>query len=281
MELQSLTLVAAQSTTDDYSNSAQNEKILAALIAAVINPDRVRTAKIDCGVYFFTAPLTEEQIEDHEKNTAGIKAIVDDHLAIISRLSEIPQMYKRVENVVVEDFPLEHRAYISSPPDSETQTCFACSENAGAGITGYWIDRTTATTSNDGEFSTHNVITGSLNDLALAEDNFEPEDERLAAHAPCMASLAVGAKYGVAQKASLIMVQVVLRDNSFLDALPKIRTHLQQERLNGHEMRGYTVVGTTNVHARKPDRVNEAKAEEAMKELIHENLYLWLRRETQ
>lgn len=256
--------------TDDCGNSAQNENILAALIAAVIDPERVRTSKIDCGTYFFTAPLTEKQIKDIEKNTAGIKAIVDDNAATISSFSAIRQMHKRAGNVVIEDFPPEHLAYISTPPGSKTRTRFAYLENAGAGITGYWIDQTTAITSDDGEFSTHNVIKGNLNALAPAEADFEPEDERLATHAPCMASLAAGAKYGVARKASLIMVQAALRDSSFLDALQKIRAHLQQEQLDGHEVRGYTVIGTTNVHPRRPDRVNESKAEEAMKELINE-----------
>lgn len=271
------------------------------------NPHDVVVSEDDQGIFFWSAPLTDEQAGDLKATVEGISDIVNDEAVFMNdsptaakrvqkrmekAVIQDKRIQKRVEKVVIQDKAPPHLEYISTPPsDSDTNPSygytspdppsirnppdfdasrFAYLENAGEGIRGYWIDYYGPENPDDTEYTTHNIIRGNIRALQPAGLEWNGEDYGKPGHMLGAISLIAGLQFGVAKKASLILTQVVPYTSSFLDALIKIKADLRRERFSSHEVRGYTVVGT-GIRADEQIHISiRLEARELIQELINE-----------
>lgn len=152
--------------------------------------------------------------------------------------------------VIVEPGSTENLAYISTPPGvSNVDRLYASFENAGKGVTAYWIDSELYTPNTD--LARQNLVLGRLQaaDFPKGKRWSEAAND----HGGCMLSLATGSRYGVARHADYRAVGVKLRTSSFISGLQAIIDDLSSRLspslpgmapISPASIRGYTVVGT-------------------------------------
>lgn len=152
--------------------------------------------------------------------------------------------------VIVQDGSTKNLAYISTPPGvSNVDHLYASFDNAGKGVTAYWIDSELYTQNKD--LARQNLALGRLQAADFPRRNRWSEAAN--DHGGCMLSLAIGSRYGVARHADYRAVGVKLRTSSFISGLQAIVDDLSSRLspslpgmapISPASIRGYTVVGT-------------------------------------
>lgn len=189
--------------------------------------------------------------------------------------------------VIVKPGSTENLAYISTPPGvSNVDRLYASFDNAGKGVTVYWIDSDFYVKNKD--LARQSIILGRLQAADFPQR--KRWSEAALDHGGCMLSLATGSRYGVARNADYRAVGVKLRTSSFISGLQAIIDDLSSRLspslpgmspVSPASIRGYTVVGT-GLTINKGDMnsqdmrdalsrgVNENKAATLVKRLIEE-----------
>lgn len=191
--------------------------------------------------------MTKKETDNLMKTIDGIRAIEDDDDAESNGFSIVSKQHqKRAYNVLTQKRAPNHLAYISRPPPplgSAADFRYAYPENAGEGIEGYWLDHYGPVTSDDKEFSTHNIIKGNIRALDPAGTIWDLTNTGTPGHVLGSMSAIAGLRFGVAKKGSLMVIQTRPKVSSILDGLRAVRTHLVQRQGAWQEVRGYTVIG--------------------------------------
>lgn len=249
-----------------------------ALTTAGVESSDIRISKDNCGSYFLTAPMTEEQVGKVLESAKGaIKAIVSDDHITSDGISRLPMPGRRKKNrrngdrlITVKQAPKQLH-YISAPWAMEIDYVYP--ENAGQSINGFMLvladDRMTST---NREFTTENIIKAYIDALVpagtLAGNDYTPP---VPGSALSLVSLVGGERFGVIKKASLTLIRIAPTTSSFLDGLKKLKERLENPLPEMYPVRTQTVVMTPIGFQSIPlgtDRTNEEEALELVRNLI-------------
>lgn len=179
-----------------------NENILNALITITKSADRVGTSSNRCGTFFWTASLTEVQMEELNRDTPGIYTVVPDTTGRWNSFSGAQRRIQPRDTVLIETNASPDLSYISTPPLIQNpDNIYAQFADAGRGVRVYIIDDGAVPTLR--EFTANNVIKGYM--YALGSNPYKAE---LTNHGNCVASKVGGFRDGVVKKADLIIVQI-------------------------------------------------------------------------
>lgn len=225
-----------------------------------------------CGTFFWTAALTQQQIDYLVEENADLLQIEPNNVGQISTTSRIwRRANKTTPKVEIQDLASENLIHFSTPPgETRAEYLYAHFENVGEGITVYYLD--ISFDLSNPEFS--NVLQQALfaqhvnPDEQFGEGEYDRADGLQADHGGCMLSLIGGATLGVARKAKLINVKVRLTAASMLSGLVQIVRHLHAREQAGERVKGKTVVGSSIQIPITGRGINERKAGEIIKELI-------------
>lgn len=230
-----------------------------------------------CGTFFWTAALTQEQIDKLMEENKGVLAIEPNNVGEISTNSRIRRRRRRgakkAPQVEIQDSASNNLIHFCTPPgERPAEYLYAHFENVGEAITVYYLDISIDLT--NPEFS--NVLQQVLfaqhvnpTNQQFGEGEYDrADDDTQADHGGCMLSLIGGATLGVARKAKLIHVTVRLTAASMLSGLVQIVRHLHAREQAGESVKAKTVVGSSIQIPRLGGRINERKAGELIKEMI-------------
>lgn len=268
----------------DCANQVQNSAIEDVLAEAVDPGSQVSNiVDEDCGVVFWTGHLTDDGAEVL-RNTNGVLAVEDDFPleppeenssisfdessvydgAARRKRSNIrhdkrksgPAPTKKNERdlfydkrdiaLVVQDpatTPLD-LAFVSTPPEVSPGDAshYVYHPAAGEGINVYVVD--TGAQSENSEFTS-----GAIKRWLYAYDCPPAEiDDYPGGHGTCAASKVAGVNFGVAKKASLIIVRIKMNASSMLSAYVQVLNDLRRRKKAGERIPGYNIV-TTSVNA--------------------------------
>lgn len=258
-----------------------------------------------CGIWFFTASLTPEQIQQLMGENVGIEFIEPNEDAKNDIESLSNDVRKRLwppnfenpdrESVarpswrakkkralpdfiqVTSNSPL-HLAYISTPPGyTNPNNVYASFDSAGDSVHIYWIDSNFNPENDDLEsyrMSQHQLM---AEDIDLSGDSgLMDENARQLDHGGCMLSIIGGTGFGVLHRqdertngVQLVFVKENELVSSFLSRLQAIISEFERRSKNGDIfIHAYTVIGTSLVVRRALPGVQN-KAAELFKKLIH------------
>lgn len=256
----------------ECGNVALNAKIFD-ILTALAPPGGVLIYDEDtCGTFFWTAALTQEQIDNLITENTGLLQIEPNNVGEISTTSRVWRRAKKVApKVAIQDLASNNLNHFSTPPgETPAEYLYAHFENVGEGITVYYLD--ISIDLSNSEFS--NVLQQVLfaqhisPDEQFGEGEYDRADDTRADHGGCMLSLIGGATLGVARKAKLIPVKVRLTAASMLSGLVQIVRHLHAREQAGERVKGKTVVGSSIQIPQVGGGINERKAAEKIKEII-------------
>lgn len=256
----------------ECGNVALNAKIFDILIA-LAPPGGVLIYEEDkCGTFFWTAALTQEQIDNLIQKNTDILQIEPNNVGEVSTTSRVwRRANKDALEVEIQDLASNNLIHFSTPPgETPAEYLYAHFENVGEGITVYYLD--ISIDLSNSEFS--NVLQQVLfaqhvsPDEQFGEGEYDTADDTQADHGGCMLSLIGGATLGVARKAKLIPVKVRLTAASMLSGLVQIVRHLHAREQAGERVKGKTVVGSSIQIPQVGGGINERKAGEKIKEII-------------
>ncbi|MCJ1346209.1 hypothetical protein MMC31_004424 [Peltigera leucophlebia] len=237
----------------ECGNEAQNAAITK-LLADTAQSGTISTiVDDDCGVLFWTGSLTDEGAEVMRK-TYGVLAVVSDIALVLDDLSDAStQSEKRSDKKLPGSKPMQEQvekrdilvrqprtipelAFISSPPETQAIADYVYYSAAGEGITIYIID--------SGLNSLHTKFSlGVVKRWIYANGAAKTEvDDDPGSHGSCLASKVAGRVFGVAKKASLIVVKRTLELSSWLDAMVKVANDLRRRARAGERIAGYNVI---------------------------------------
>lgn len=200
---------------------------------------RISTSK-RCDVFLFTIFLTLEQIEEIKK-TPGVHAVVPNRPASYSSFPEKPEQQQQNEPVkvpeavrtkvllnkrdtILEDFSAyQDLRFISTPEDEELSDRYSYYSAAGHLTTLIMFD--------SGVNALHDEFTGVeplIEGYIYGQDAWNlPSD--YTNRGTCRASKAVGPRYGVAKRATLLSVKVAPTVNSIIDAMVQTLDYLDDK----------------------------------------------------
>ena len=241
---------------------ATNKDILNALITITGSAEKVGISSNSCGTFFWTASLTEENMEKLTTGTPGIYTVVPDTTGRWNSFSGARRRIKRRDAVVVDKDASPDLSYISTPRFIKTPGfMYARFSNAGKGVTVYIIDDGAVPTHR--EFTANNVIKGYLYGLGSL-----PKKAAETNHGNCIASKVGGVRDGVVKHADLIIVQIEIEISSLLDALVRVLLDCQSRVDAGQNVQGYTVVQIAIGHQSNPAEENAIRLMGLIQELV-------------
>lgn len=237
----------------DCGNEAQHAAISKLLTDTVQSGTISTIVDDDCGVLFWTGSLTDKGVEVMRK-TYGVLAVVSDITLFPDDLSDASiHSEKRSDKTLPGSKPMQEHvekreilvrqpqamaelAFISSPPKTQAIADYVYYPGAGEGITVYIID--------SGLNPLHTEFSlGVVKRWIYANGVAETEvDDDPSSHGTCLASKIAGREYGVAKKASLIVVKRSLKLSSWLDAMVKVANDLRRRARAGERIAGYNVI---------------------------------------
>lgn len=239
-----------------------NVNILNALIAITGSAEKVGISSNRCGTFFWTASLTEEQMEKLTADTPGIDTIVPNTTGQWNRSPGTRRHIERRATVLVESDASPDLSYISTPQSMKNPDYkYARFPNAGSGVTVYIVDDGAARSLK--EFTTNNVIKGYMYGLGSS-----PKRAGASTHGTCVASKVGGFRDGVVNNADLIIVQIEIEISSLLDALKQIVMKCEAQVEAGQYVHGYTVVQIAIGHQDYPYDPNTIKLTGLIQELV-------------
>lgn len=141
----------------DCGDVVANGSILNALIAITGSAEQIRISLNRCGTFFWTASLTEEQMEKLTTDTTGIDTIVRDNTGQLNGVSGTRRPVERRDIVMVEKDASPDLSYISTPQFIKNpEYKYARFTNAGSGVKVYIVDTGAVPTLK--EFTTKSII---------------------------------------------------------------------------------------------------------------------------
>lgn len=237
----------------DCGNEAQNAAITK-LLADTVQSGTISTiVDDDCGVIFWTGSLTDEGAEVMRKSY-GVLAVVSDITLVPDDIPDTSIHSEKRSNKKRPGFkPMQEQvekrdifvrqtkaaaelAFISSAPKNEDIVDYVYYSAAGEGITVYIID--SGLNPLHTEFSLA-VIKRWIYAIGVAKTEAD-DDPR--SHGTCLASKVAGRVFGVAKKASLIVVKRSVKLSSWLDAMVKVANDLRRRARAGERIAGYNVI---------------------------------------
>lgn len=240
----------------DCGNEAQNTAITKLLADTVQSGSLSTILDDDCGRLFWTGSLTDEGAEVMRK-TYGVLAVVSDITLAPDDLSDdsihsekrsdkklpgfkpMQEQVEKLDFLVKQPQAIAELAFISSPPQTEAMVDYVYYSAAGEGSTIYIID--TGLNPLHTEFSL-----GVVKRWIFANGVVKTEaDDDPSSHGTCTASEIAGRVFGVAKKASLIIVKRSLKLSSWLDAMVKVANDLRRRARAGELIAGYNFI---NIH---------------------------------
>ena len=268
----------ADSTLDAAAIELQNTAIVQALVD-MVGADRIRTSRRKCGVFFWTAKLTAEQIETI-RGMKGVTAVVPDGPVEIEHKTsddtlpeeEAGKLPKR-DTILTRLSVTQDLAFISQPPgfkQSQGLPSYSCFSNAGKGVKVYVLD-TGAVAANayfirpydESNDNKQSVIDGWL---YAFDTDYTQSDSDVDGHGTCAASKVAE----VAPKVGLIIVKTKPFKSSLLDGLEQILEHLEfRLETPGQMVKGYTVV-TIQQGWQGDDDYNKQVLEGLIRRLVQE-----------
>lgn len=232
----------------DCGNDAQNAAIGQLLTNTVYSGSVSTVADDDCGVVFWAGKFTEESAEKIRETNGVLGVEPDIPLYDTSnkdvrklktpknRPGESESHIRKRDTLVTQPPPVAtDLSFVSNPPN-HVGDGYVYYSAAGEGITVYVID--TGVDALNKEFSS-GVIKRWIHTSSVPRT--EPEMD-LEGHGTCIASKVAGIKYGVAKKASLIIIKVAKVCHSLLEALVSILNDLRRRRKAGENIAGYNVI---------------------------------------
>lgn len=232
----------------DCGNDAQNAAIGQLLTKTVYSGSISTVVDDDCGVLFWAGDFTEESAETIRK-TNGVLGVESDSPLhdtsnkdfgkVKSKERHSEESESRItkrDTLITQPPPVStDLSFISNPPNHVGDGYVYCSA-AGEGITVYVIDCGADALNKD--FGS-GVIKRWI--YASGIPKTEPEID-VEGHGTCVASKIAGIEYGVAKKASLIMVKIAKVCHSLLEALVRILNDLRRRKQLGENIAGYNVI---------------------------------------
>lgn len=232
----------------DCGNYAQNVAIGQLLTKTVYSGSISTVADDDCGVLFWAGDFTEESAEIIRKTNGVLGVESDIPLYDTSNKGFGKVKSKERHSGESENSVRKRDALTTQPPPVSADLSFVSNppnhvgdgyvyySAAGKGITVYVIDCGADALNKD--FSS-GVIKRWI--YASGVPKAEPETD-VEGHGTCVASKVAGIKYGVAKKASLIMVKIAKVCHSLLEALVRILNDLRRRKQMGENIAGYNVI---------------------------------------
>lgn len=233
----------------DCTNQIQNAAIAGILAQTIESGEISTTIYHGCGVIFWTGELSEEGVEIM-RSTDGVLAVVSDVILETSEfytlkpgesenLTDRGSSLQKRDHLVTQplDTTIQDLIFISTPPGTDTGIYYTYFSAAGEGITVYLVDSGVNPSNN--EFNS-----GVIKRWLYAWDVLAVEsDDHPLGHGSCAASKITGVDYGVAKKASLIIVKINTKWlSSGLDGLVLILNDLRRRKKEGEYIPGYNVV---------------------------------------
>lgn len=233
----------------DCKNQIQNAAI-AGILAQTIESGEISISVYDgYGVIFWTGELSEEGAKIM-RNTDGVLAVVSD--VILQTFGFDTLKAGETENSIDRGSALQKRdtlvmqplettnqdlIFISTPPGTDIGYGYTYFSAAGEGMTVYVVD--SGVNPSNKEFSS-----GVIKRWLFAWDVLAIEsDNHPLGHGSCTASKIAGVDYGVAKKASLIIVKINTKWlSSGLDGLVLVLNDLRRRKKDGEYIPGYNIV---------------------------------------
>lgn len=232
----------------DCGNDVQNAAIGQLLANTVYSGSISTIADDDCGVVFWAGEFTEESAETIRK-TNGVLGVEPDIPLYDTSSKDFRKLKTKKFRSGGSESPIRKRdTLITQPPPVSTDLSFVSNppnhigdgyvyySEAGEGINVYVID--TGADALNKDFSS-GVIKRWIYTSSVPRT--EPEMD-LEGHGTCVASKVAGIEYGVAKKASLIIVKIAKVCHSLLEALVSILNDLRRRKKAGENIAGYNVI---------------------------------------
>lgn len=232
----------------DCGNDAQNAAIGQLLAKTAYSGSISTIVDDDCGVVFWAGQFTEESAERITK-TKGVLGVEPDIPLYGTSSKNFGRMKSNKKHSGGGDGNIRIRdTLITQPPPVSADLSFVSNppghigdgyvyfSAAGEGVTVYVID--SGADALNKEFSS-GVIKRWIYTSSVPKT--EPEMD-VEGHGTCVASKVAGIEYGIAKKASLIMVKIAKVCHSLLEALVRILNDLRRRKLAGEDIAGYNVI---------------------------------------
>ena len=232
----------------DCGNDAQNAAIGQLLTNTVYSGSVSTIVDDDCGVVFWAGEFTEESAKTI-RETNGVLGVEPDIplydtsnkdfsklKAPKNRPGESESDIRKRDTLIIQQPPVSTDLSFVSDPPNHVGDAYVYYSAAGEGINVYVIE--TGVDALNKEFSS-GVIKGWIHTSSVPRTT--PETD-LEGHGTCIASKVAGIKYGVAKKASLIMVKINKVCGSLLEALVRILNDLRRRKKAGEKIAGYNVI---------------------------------------
>lgn len=232
----------------DCGNDAQNAAIGQFLTNTAYSGSVSTIVDDDCGVVFWAGEFTEESAKAIRKTNGVLGVEPDIPLYGTTNPSFRKVRPKKKRSVESESHIRIRDTLITQPPPVSTDLSFVSNppnhigdsyvyySAAGEGINVYVID--TGADAQNKDFSS-GVIKRWIHTSSVPR--IVP-DMDLEGHGTCVASKVAGIEYGVAKKASLIMVKIAKVCHSLLEALVIILNDLRRRTKAGEDIAGYNVI---------------------------------------
>lgn len=250
-----------------------------------------RTIHRSCGIYFFSASLTEKQIDTLKKFSEPPIIVPDKNFEIVPTYSlQVPPIKRRnrlskrkdAADIIHQENAYNDLAFISTPPHlpavefsnsfyyfqrpkvTASQPVLVYVVDTGAEILAGEFIRESNKYDDDGNLLASNVI----KDWLYTEDSeAEKSDYHPQGHGTCVTSKIVGSLAGVDKFANIIMVKTMGWVSSVLDALSKII--LDIERRTILLMKGRVVINIS-IGWEGDFGINEDKLKDLVIRLVNE-----------
>lgn len=251
----------------------------------------LRSFANECGTLFFTASLTQKEIDDLLASQVGIQFIVANTKGQISavaskvqkrspkwprlKLPKVPWLNDEYK-IVIDDRATFNLAVYSEAPGYKTPywdegSYYKHFQNVGKGVTLYWIDWSYFGKGSDLTQTRLRTLYAEDVDPSLGERP-SPPGKYYDDHGGCCLSIAGGSRYGVVKKADLVMVITGEDSASFISGLWRIIKDLDERQARSERIKGWTVVGTSINYAKgySSNDVNEREAKKLIGRLINQ-----------
>lgn len=233
----------------DCGNDAQNTAIGQLLTKTVYSGSVSTVADDDCGVVFWAGEFTEESAE-RIRITNGVLGVEPDiplydtsnrdfrqvKTKNKKRSGESESDIRKRDTLITQPPPVStDLSFVSNPPN-HIGDGYVYHSAAGEGINVYVID--TGADARNKDFSS-GAIKRWIHTSSVPRTEPEMDFE---GHGTCVASKVAGIEYGVAKKASLIMVKIAKECHSLLEALVSILNDFRRRKRAGEKIAGYNVI---------------------------------------
>lgn len=239
-------IIFARDCGDDAQNAAIGQ-----LLANTVSSGSVSTiVDDDCGVVFWAGEFTEESAKTIRETNGVLGVEPDIPLSDTSnkdfRKLKTPKNrpgesgseshIRKRDTLIIQPPPVSTDLSFVSDPPNHVGDAYVYYSAAGKGINVYVIE--TGVDALNKEFSS-GVIKRWIHTSGVPRATPETDSE---GHGTCIASKVAGITYGVAKKASLIIVKINTVCHSLLEALVIILNDLRRRRKAGEKIAGYNVI---------------------------------------